>query len=693
MLFQYSLKYICRTPLRTMIVFFLVGMICCLLCVSICLKISCEQRMNDAYNTFEVIAVPHFYASVDRFGDIIIPGSEQQNMGRIETAAKGYDLSGIANASGVLAIDSRVEMGAFLRDAGSEYTRKSASSNSSIQDVIVFTYLGQTELSLSPKKREKMPIQVEWSAIGIEPSCFSETIFVHNNIPSFDSLMDIILSKDIKVSDELLSRINEKIRGNTGNDAAISFSPGEKYIMACEYSDFKSKAGSVTKIDGVRLYSDPYHACTEYFVYQGDWRTEYSSMLTFQPPVAEINDSFETSNEKYFFQQAIEACVLNTSSLTAIATNDVNTMLPFHQGDVYITEGRSISAHEYQSGAEVCLISEEVSDVCGLQIGDTIDLAFFEATFPVGGIVDGYSAAYDPLLFDKSIEKVENIGVPFYFYNMEKIAADEHNFPFNNLSEEKSFEIIGVYGGNVSTASPETQGVSRKNGLDWRMVILPYAALKNVNNQDPSQYNTSIRLDIHSVPSFLAEISTMALNEPIPGQYEVQIEVYDQGASVVTQNLYRLEKISEIMLWLSSIVVLAVTLAISLVYISQMRKEIAIMRSLGVRSQQVAIAVASGILLVCFIGASIGAGAGYIISDNIANEAIDIETQDDIATAFTAMIVKGQIKTISTQRGNFEVAILVAGIVWLLLFTMLTIVMKVETRRRLIKSIAIQEGA
>ena len=71
-------------------------------------------------------------------------------------------------------------------------------------------------------------------------------------------------------------------------------------------------------------------------------------------PIVEYYDGFFDTEEGTYYSEAIDACAISSNSLTAITTNDLSAMHPFHSGKVYIPEGRAFMEAEYANGGLPC---------------------------------------------------------------------------------------------------------------------------------------------------------------------------------------------------------------------------------------------------------------------------------------------------------------------------------------------------
>ncbi|HOP11942.1 MAG TPA: ABC transporter permease [Oscillospiraceae bacterium] len=67
------------------------------------------------------------------------------------------------------------------------------------------------------------------------------------------------------------------------------------------------------------------------------------------------------------------------NSVTVFATSDLDSLYPFNQQKLSLTQGRAFTQEEYDSGADVCIVSEYVAEKLGISVGDTIDLSIAAA--------------------------------------------------------------------------------------------------------------------------------------------------------------------------------------------------------------------------------------------------------------------------------------------------------------------------
>ena len=78
------------------------------------------------------------------------------------------------------------------------------------------------------------------------------------------------------------------------------------------------------------------------------------------------------------WQTALKALDVTNHSVPVLAVNHLEALADFAAGTTMVTQGRSISQAEYDSGAAVCLVSESLARENGLNVGDVLPLSLYE---------------------------------------------------------------------------------------------------------------------------------------------------------------------------------------------------------------------------------------------------------------------------------------------------------------------------
>ena len=78
------------------------------------------------------------------------------------------------------------------------------------------------------------------------------------------------------------------------------------------------------------------------------------------------------------WQTALKAVDVTNHSVPVLTVEKVEALADFAAGNTMVTQGRSFSQSEYDSGAAVCLISESLARENGLNVGDSLPLSLYE---------------------------------------------------------------------------------------------------------------------------------------------------------------------------------------------------------------------------------------------------------------------------------------------------------------------------
>ncbi|MAT41886.1 MAG: ABC transporter permease [Anaerolineaceae bacterium] len=97
---------------------------------------------------------------------------------------------------------------------------------------------------------------------------------------------------------------------------------------------------------------------------------------------------FYTIPENSIFLQVADTLRVVNNSLLVSGTEDLFSLLPFHQQELYLIDGRAFTEEEYNNGSPVIILSELVSNRLGVYVGDTIDLSLAVSDYP--GIYNSY---------------------------------------------------------------------------------------------------------------------------------------------------------------------------------------------------------------------------------------------------------------------------------------------------------------
>ncbi len=568
MLIKTGIRQGCRALVRMLLSFLLTALVCAFLTIGMNLRASTDQNLTAIYDSYQVIAVPDFQAYVTRSGKLATAGS---HAGYWPCEAVDYDLTPILQAAGVKSVDVRNRFGAYVSNEGFERGFTYAAAPLHYSDVIRFVYEGEQPVQLSSTQSStspQIPIRVVWSAAGIPVENYPRTT-------EFEYEVDV----DIRLE------------------------PGETYIASVGswYYAYGDTAKDV-RVKTFMLDTEAYYKNAKP-VYSGlsEWETWPGT--TFDP-IAKYTEDFWSTELGEYYTNAAKASYYNLRSVNAVTTSDLTSMLPFHKGNLSVTEGRLFTDEEYSGGAKVCIVSSHLAQMNGWRVGDRIDLSFYDMTYRYSTSNTSY--------------------IPWY------------NQPVEGFFDQGSYEIIGFYDGLVTKDFYRSDiKFTEAIGALYIDIYLPEKSVRNAPAPKLSDNNVSIRLDVLSGQDFLAELSDSGLMEKKNDGYQLGMTLYDQGLSEVAGGLAQLSDVSTLTVALSAAAAVLVVITVMVFHVWRSKKEIACLRSLGVRKGQVMVILLSCLLLVSALGCTAGALCGHFASQWVAEQVVATAGEDLGDLSFT----------------------------------------------------------
>ena len=280
-------------------------------------------------------------------------------------------------------------------------------------------------------------------------------------------------------------------------------------------------------------------------------------------------------------------------------------MLPaFQSRKASITEGREITREEFQSGARVCVISEELLNKNRLTIGDTVTL---------------------PLRY--SMHKADTDYISQNQFNSSPLSAAGEAY---GVFWKAEYTVVGAYRVVEKTAVYGTGELPRD------LIVIPVASVEatdaeNIVSFGPMHHTTtSFELPNGSIAKFDA-----ALRAAVPNAEKLDISYNDNGFENIMGSLRAMRTAA---IWLFAVgVVLAVLTLVLLLYffIVKQKKRTAIERSLGMSKAQCRISLMAGILVLALVASVIGVGIGAVLlQSDVLTDTAQAETEE-IDTTFS----------------------------------------------------------
>ncbi len=654
-LMGHSIRQIARTPVRAIALLMAFTLVCAFLHISLTLRQVWQDNQALLEERFPVVAVPSFQGSVNSQGELTSDSSASDYQGFLPVAARDFDLSLFQEAAGVEEVLVHRQFGAYLRQEGLTGTE----SSETLEDVFIFTYLGESpvevEMTNSSADAPLLSISLDWSALGLEKMSLGqkqEGVVFHNAI-------NILATATWRLSPE-----DESVwlRDDSPFLRTFTLQPGQQYIACGAWSPGRAVDSSGQVIASwlgcVSIKTDAGHAPLSWrWVddrYASGWYAVAipSAMGIGYPCVMPYTEDFWETEAGAYFRDAAQIAVVNANALTVVATDDLSLFAPFYSEGVYVSQGRSFTREDYEQGSRVCLVSAVLAERNGWQLGDTLDLAFFQSEYSFNDEASDARSCYEPV---QTVYDAEQGGLRLE-------TAD-------GFFDSGLFEIVGFYDGNVTRSqySDDLQ-YTRDEGLDRSVVLVPQSAVSNLPEVPLSQYNTTILLDDQSTLYFLSDMEASGLTGQQKGQYQVSFTVYDRGLGSMKQSLLQLDAVSRLTLYLALGAALAVVVLLSVLTVLRSRREIAILRSMGLPRRQVTTAVLSGLLLLCLTGALLGGLLGHQLAVGVADYLLDtaLLDQGDLAFSVLAGGDTGEVLAFVIES-RWGTAVLAAGVLWLAL--------------------------
>ena len=148
------------------------------------------------------------------------------------------------------------------------------------------------------------------------------------------------------------------------------------------------------------------------------------------------------------WQKAMESVRVNSHSVPVLAVNHLEALADFAAGTTMVTQGRSISQAEYDSGAAVCLVSESLARENGLNVGDVLPLSLYEYDQDLRySYIHEYNPRPSCYLPDQGFQQeTEYTIIGLYRQSNEWVTPPTSFTPHSVFGPEKSVTCQTVYG-------------------------------------------------------------------------------------------------------------------------------------------------------------------------------------------------------------------------------------------------------
>ncbi len=247
---------------------------------------------------------------------------------------------------------------------------------------------------------------------------------------------------------------------------------------------------------------------------------------------------------------------VTNNSVLVTGTDDLMALLPFHQQELYIVDGRAFTPEEYAQGSRVAVISDLMAKRVGVGVGDPIDLSIAVSDQP--GIYNSY-------------------------------------WVDNGFSYKESFTVVGIM--NTVMDKSWYVYVPRSAGVPVSQFPVGFTVGRAViRNEDAAEFYARVG-------------STL--------QDRFQLTLYDQGYSTVAIPFQTILSVAKIVTAVCGLVELAVLILFGFLFVYRQRETSETMLMLGAGRARVCRYFLYSSGLISLVAAAAGAAAAYRLHDRI----------------------------------------------------------------------------
>lgn len=544
-------------------------------------------NLRKAEETYSTLAVTELYGDVDKYGNLVEENSET-HVGYKTVAAQGYDFSDILDSEAVESWDLRTQYGAYIENVpalnGENGNGKCAPR--ALGNLIRFKLKGNSQITLDFLSDNTPMLKLE--VLDDAAGCFQ-----YGETFRFQSYL----------SDEEMIFYKEQIKQVNRSDEATSLTlhPDVEYV-ACiwpgTYWKWSEEQGILEPVEGIIGF----YICYPWSDY-GNFHVEYDEdkeELVYDEgdemgspfPVQRWEDVQNDPQLKAYYEKAWHDVGMQHYIYQVQTTNDITSVPAYHIGGASLCEGRLITQEEYDSGAMVCMVSEEQAFFQNWSIGDKLKIQLFE-TF------------YQP---------TERLAFSHPVWD-----SDENHF-----IHEGEYEIVGFYSNNPVTGNSDISA----NTLDMSIfnIYLPEKSVPAVQPLEERYVHSSlfsVKLKNGSIDDFISDMEIKGLTLEQAGQFNPKFTFFDQGYSLIQPGLEAMNSTAKLLLFLSSALILIVCILLAYFFWQNQKQTVGIFRLLGGTKKQAITAILLCVFILCVIGGVIGAGMGYGIAEFMGSEIME----------------------------------------------------------------------
>jgi len=333
-------------------------------------------------------------------------------------------------------------------------------------------------------------------------------------------------------------------------------------------------------------------------------------------------------------------------------TRSTLLLMPFYNGEAFITEGRDITEDEYRAGEKVCLVPRVFAGRNGLTVGSALPLPLYYAR---------YSGAAKQL----------------YLLGGSYLNAKGEAF---QVFETGDYTVVGIY----DLIKPNDQNYLY-SGYEMirNEVVIPSASVKNSDENNivgfgPMMgYTTSFQIANGDIERYMAAWDALGISE-------LEIQFFDRGYSNLKAGMENMRSMAFILLVSGVAATILNLLFFCNLFISKQKKRTAIERSLGTGKSHCVLSLLSGIMALVIIGAILGSASGWLLT-GWAAENIGQETYSTMFSPWAVNTSDNEGIELFTDRTSAVIPLVAGGAVILVSLTIALVSIRFNLRSEPLK--------
>ncbi len=604
------------------------------------------KNLQKAEETYSTLALMELHGEVDRYGQLTEKDSAA-HIGNKAVAVAGYDFSEIVNSDSVLSWDLRKQYGAYIEG-----------QPAMMDEGLPRTWGRFIRFQLKADKPVDLPYGTEFleSPLLLNLEVIDDAANCFQNTSSFEFSCFEMTSDEWASYSEQIQRVN---RSEVTDK--ITLYPDVEYVVCTPANAIWTWSTTPGVLEVARdgswspsIRFDPsfsWHDCRNFRVTydrsaeRWEYENGFQSGVPF--PIQRWEDVQQDPQLKAYYEKAWEDSRIQQYVHNVQLTNDISSVPAYHIGGASLKEGRLITEEEYQSGAKVCMVSDELAKYQAWKLGDKLHMKLFESD-------------YLPERSTFNTQPVWNSGS-------------------NEFCHEGTYEIVGIYQKNPVNGN---SGIS-PNTLDMSFFNI-YIPEQSVPVQKTLEETTvhgslfSIKLKNGSIDQFLRDMETKGLTTEKEGQYTPSFSFYDQGYSAVQPGLQSMNGTAKLLLALSTALLLIVCVLLAYFFWQSQKQTVGVYRLLGGSKRTAVRAILLCTLLLCILGSVLGGLLGYGVSEVVGERIVEANFAEHEIDRITQVYVldPSQENLLGKVEADLLLTIVSCGAV--LLFPLLTFAFMVQ---------------